>query len=132
MNNIIIDICRNHNVNYIDSYDGYPNKIIYNNVLGFGFNANDTMKTKDIFLRLKVYESIVKEYIDIIKNENNGENTMEDKINSFEITENKDVILKNARRETILEIPARIAKILSKNYTKLTEGKLNLHTLWEY
>lgn len=124
MNNIIIDICRNHNVNYIDSYDGYPNKIIYNNVLGFGFNANDTMKTKDIFLRLKVYESIVKEYIDIIKNENNGENTMEDKINSFEITENKDVILKNARRETILEIPARIAKILSKNYTKLTEGKI--------
>lgn len=72
MNNIIIDICRNHNVNYIDSYDGYPNKIIYNNVLGFGFNANDTMKTKDIFLRLKVYESIVKEYIDnidIIKSE---------------------------------------------------------------
>ena len=50
--------------------------------------------------------------------------TMEDKINSFEITENKDVILKNARRETILEIPARIAKILSKNYTKLTEGKI--------
>jgi hypothetical protein len=125
MNNIIIDICRNHNVNYIDSYDGYPNKIIYNNVLGFGFNANDTMKTKDIFLRLKVYESIVKEYIDVIALIERG-NTMEDKITSFEITENKDVIIKNARRETILEIPARIAKILTKNYTKLTEGKFKL------
>ena len=125
MNNIIIDICRNHNVNYIDSYDGYPNKIIYNNVLGFGFNANDTMKTKDIFLRLKVYESIVKEYIDNIALIERG-NTMEDKITSFEITENKDVIIKNARRETILEIPARIAKILTKNYTKLTEGKFKL------
>lgn len=125
MNNIIIDICRNHNVNYIDSYDGYPNKIIYNNVLGFGFNANDTMKTKDIFLRLKVYESIVKEYIDAIALIERG-NTMEDKITSFEITENKDVIIKNARRETILEIPARIAKILTKNYTKLTEGKFKL------
>ena len=129
MNNIIIDICRNHNVNYIDSYDGYPNKIIYNNVLGFGFNGNDTMKTKDIFLRLKVYESIVKECIDVIdtiKNENTGGNTMENKITSFEITENKDVIIKNAGRETILEIPARIAKILTKNYTKLTEGKFKL------
>lgn len=125
MNNIIIDICRNHNVNYIDSYDGYPNKIIYNNVLGFGFNANDTMKTKDIFLRLKVYESIVKECIDAIALIERG-NTMEDKITSFEITENKDVIIKNARRETILEIPARIAKILTKNYTKLTEGKFKL------
>lgn len=125
MNNIIIDICRNHNVNYIDSYDGYPNKIIYNNVLGFGFNANDTMKMKDIFLRLKVYESIVKECIDAIALIERG-NTMEDKITSFEITENKDVIIKNARRETILEIPARIAKILTKNYTKLTEGKFKL------
>ena len=125
MNNIIIDICRNHNVNYIDSYDGYPNKIIYNNVLGFGFNANDTMKTKDIFLRLKVYESIVKECIDAIALIERG-NTMEDKITSFEITENKDVIIKNARRETILEIPARIAKILTKNYTNLTEGKFKL------
>lgn len=125
MNNIIIDICRNHNVNYIDSYDGYPNKIIYNNVLGFGFNANDTMKTKDIFLRLKVYESIVKECIDAIALIEGG-NTMEDKITSFEITENKDVIIKNAGRETILEIPARIAKILTKNYTKLTEGKFKL------
>ena len=125
MNNIIIDICRNHNVNYIDSYDGYPNKIIYNNVLGFGFNANDTMKTKDIFLRLKVYKSIVKECIDAIALIERG-NTMEDKITSFEITENKDVIIKNARRETILEIPARIAKILTKNYTKLTEGKFKL------
>lgn len=124
MNARIIDICRKHNVNYIYS-DEYPNKI-YNNILEFRFNANDTMETKDVFPRLEVYDSIAKEYIDIIKNENNGGNTMEDKINSFEITENKDVILKNARRETILEIPARIAKILSKNYTKLTEGKFKL------
>ena len=122
MNDRIIDICRKHNVNYIYSYE-YPNKI-YNNILEFRFNANDTMETKDVFPRLEVYDSIAKEYIDIIKNENNGGNTMEDKINSFEITENKDVILKNARRETILEIPARIAIILTKNYTKLTEGKI--------
>lgn len=122
MNARIIDICRKHNVNYIYS-DEYPNKI-YNNILEFRFNANDTMETKDVFPRIEVYDSIAKEYIDIIKNENNGGNTMEDKINSFEITENKDVILKNARRETILEIPARIAKILSKNYTKLTEGEI--------
>lgn len=129
MNNRIIDICRNHDVNYIYSYDGHPNKIIYNNVLEFGFKANDMMKTKDVFLRLKVYESIVKECIDVIdtiKNENTGGNTMENKITSFEITENKDVIIKNAGRETILEIPARIAKILTKNYTKLTEGKFKL------
>lgn len=122
MNARIIDICRKHNVNYIYS-DEYPNKI-YNNILEFRFNANDTMETKDVFPRIEVYDSIAKEYIDIIKNENNGGNTMEDKINSFEITENKDVILKNAKRETILEIPARIAKILSKNYTKLTEGEI--------
>src|SRR5574343_193882 len=122
MNARIIDICRKHNVNYIYS-DEYPNKI-YNNILEFRFNANDTMETKDVFPRIEVYDSIAKEYIDIIKNENNGGNTMKDKINSFEITENKNVILKNARRETILEIPARIAKILSKNYTKLTEGEI--------
>ncbi len=46
------------------------------------FNANDTMETKDVFPRLiEVYDSIAKEYIDIIKNENNGGNTMEDKFN---------------------------------------------------
>ena len=102
------------------------------------------METKDVFPRLEVYNSIAKEYIDIIKNENNGGNTMEDKINSFEITENKDVILKNARHETILEIPDLIiaytpvisniaediilkkANKLSKQIEKEIEDKFNI------
>lgn len=75
---------------------------------------------------LNELEKDAEDAIDELKSIKDSRIDNSDTITSFEITENKDVILKNARHEIILEIPARIAKILSKNYTKSSEGKSKL------
>lgn len=130
-----LDVCLEYNRIFLKGVDrkaGYFLDIISKDIWCITWIEKESSPIETYYDHIEsvIYQIIMREKYELkykivpFKNENNGGNTMEDKINSFEITENKDVILKNARRETILEIPARIAIILTKNYTKLTEGKI--------